>query len=114
MPLDVCTPYPVDEKTSKKDMERTIAWFDLSNARFNEKGAPVKGMALLPIVQGATYIDQRMHCVEKLLEFDSPGIAIGGLSVGEPKEDRQRSPKRTGRGCWRISCLIFPAINSAI
>jgi len=90
MPLDVCTPYPVDEKTSKEDMERTIDWFGLSNARFNEKGGPEKGMALLPIVQGATYIDQRLYCLEKLLDFGSPGIAIGGLSVGEPKQDRRR------------------------
>jgi queuine tRNA-ribosyltransferase len=90
MPLDVCTPYPVDERTSKKDMERTIEWFSVSNSRFLEKGGPKKGQALLPIVQGATYIDQRLYCLEKLLEFDAPGIAIGGLSVGEPKEDRQR------------------------
>ena len=90
MPLDVCTPYPVDEKTSKKDMERTVTWFDLSNSRFIEKGGPEKGQALLPIVQGATYIDQRMYCLEELLKFDAPGIAIGGLSVGEPKEDRRR------------------------
>ena len=90
MPLDVCTPFPVDEKTSKKDMERTLDWFRLSDSRFREKGGPEKGMALLPIVQGATYIDQRLYCLEKLLEFDSPGIAIGGLSVGEPKEDRRR------------------------
>ena len=90
MPLDVCTPYPVDEKTSKKDMERTIAWFDISNSRFIEKRGPEKGQALLPIVQGATYIDQRMRCLEELLKFDVPGIAIGGLSVGEPKEDRRR------------------------
>jgi len=90
MPLDVCTPYPVDEKRSKEDMERTIDWFRLSDGRFREKGGPEKGQALLPIVQGATYIDQRLYCLEKLLEFDSPGIAIGGLSVGEPKEDRRR------------------------
>ena len=90
MPLDVCTPYPVDEKTSKKDMERTVTWFDLSNSRFIEKGGPEKGQALLPIVQGATYIDQRMYCLEELLKFEAPGIAIGGLSVGEPKEDRRR------------------------
>lgn len=90
MPLDVCTPYPVDEKTSKKDMERTIAWFDISNSQFVKKGGPERGQALLPIVQGATYIDQRLYCLEKLLEFDAPGIAIGGLSVGEPKEDRMR------------------------
>ncbi|UCE68099.1 MAG: tRNA guanosine(34) transglycosylase Tgt [Candidatus Zixiibacteriota bacterium] len=90
MPLDVCTPYPVDEKTSEKDMKRTIGWFGLSNSRFIEKGGHEKGQDLLPIVQGATYIDQRMYCLEELLKFDAPGIAIGGLSVGEPKEDRQR------------------------
>jgi queuine tRNA-ribosyltransferase len=90
MPLDVCTPYPVDEKTSRKDMERTIAWFDISNSRFMEKSGPEKGQELLPIVQGAVYIDQRLYCLEKLLKFDAPGIAIGGLSVGEPKEARQK------------------------
>lgn len=90
MPLDVCTPYPVDEKTSRNDMERTIAWFDEANSHFIKKGGPEKGQALFPIVQGATYIEQRLHCLEKLLKPDTPGIAIGGLSVGEPKEDRQR------------------------
>lgn len=90
MPLDVCTPYPVDEKTSKKDMQRTIKWFDISDTHFRERGGPEKGQALFSIIQGSIYIDQRMQCLERMLEFDAPGMAIGGLSVGEPKEDRQQ------------------------
>jgi queuine tRNA-ribosyltransferase len=55
-----------------------------------EKGGLEKGQALFSIIQGSVYIDQRMRCLERMSKFDAPGIAIGGLSVGEPKEDRQR------------------------
>ena len=90
MPLDVCSPYPVDEKQSLKDMKRTILWASESFERFKSQGGPEKGQALFAIVQGSIYEDQRLSCLESMMKFDPPGMAIGGLSVGEPKEDRRR------------------------
>jgi queuine tRNA-ribosyltransferase len=88
MPLDVCTPYPVDEKTSFVDMNRTVRWsgesFDHLNGRLNNS------QALFSIVQGSIYTEQRLSCLEQLMRFNPPGLSIGGLSVGEPKEDRMR------------------------
>ena len=90
MPLDVCSPYPTDEKKSLEDMKRTILWAEESFQRFRQQSGPERGQALFAIVQGSIYEDQRHSCLESLLKLDPPGLAIGGLSVGEPKEDRQR------------------------
>ena len=90
MPLDVCSPFPVDEKTSKADMERTVRWFDRAHKHFEQNGGPENGQNLFCILQGSIFENQRAECLEKMTKFDPPGMAIGGLSVGEPKEDRQR------------------------
>jgi queuine tRNA-ribosyltransferase len=90
MPLDVCSPYPTDEKKSLEDMKRTILWAKESFDRFREKGGPEKRQTLFAIVQGSIYEGQRISCLESLLNLDPPGLSIGGLSVGEPKEDRSR------------------------
>jgi queuine tRNA-ribosyltransferase len=88
MPLDVCTPYPVDEKTSFSDMERTVRWAGESFEHLRSK--PNNDQALFAIVQGSIYTDQRLNCLEQMLNFSPPGLSIGGLSVGEPKEDCSR------------------------
>jgi len=90
MPLDVCSPYPTDEKQSRADMKRTIRWAGESYERFRELECESKGQALFSIVQGSVYENQRLECLEEMLKFDPPGLSIGGLSVGEPKEDRRR------------------------
>lgn len=86
MPLDVCSPYPVDEKQSFADMNRTIRWAGESLEYFRNKSDG--SQALFSIVQGSIYVDQRLSCLEQMLRFDPPGFSIGGLSVGEPKEAR--------------------------
>jgi queuine tRNA-ribosyltransferase len=88
MPLDVCTPYPVDEKTSNDDMKRTVRW---SGESFEHlRRIENNNQTLFSIVQGSIYSDQRLECLEQMLRFNPPGLSIGGLSVGEPKEDRMR------------------------
>jgi queuine tRNA-ribosyltransferase len=86
MPLDVCTPYPVEEKQSFSDMNRTIKWAGISQEHFRQHTDG--GQSLFCIVQGSIYVEQRLSCLEQMVRFDPPGLSIGGLSVGEPKEDR--------------------------
>jgi queuine tRNA-ribosyltransferase len=95
MPLDVCTPYPVDEVTSFGDMQRTVAWAGESFEHL--RGKPDNDQALFAIVQGSIYVDQRLSCLEQMLRLSPPGLSIGGLSVGEPKED-----------CTRVLTEILP------
>lgn len=87
MPLDVCSPYPVDEKTSYADMKRTIRWVGESYKYLRQMPQPETQPTLFSILQGSVYVTQRMVCLEAMLKFTPPGISIGGLSVGEPKED---------------------------
>jgi queuine tRNA-ribosyltransferase len=90
MPLDVCTAYPADEKTAATDMNRTVDWAGESFRHFNEKGGHENGQTLFAIVQGSVYSNLRLACLESLLKLDPPGLSVGGLSVGEPKEERRR------------------------
>jgi queuine tRNA-ribosyltransferase len=88
MPLDVCSPYPVEEKTSFEDMKRTVKWADASFQRFRQFCDSEANQTLFAIVQGSIYVDQRLSCLEQMLMLNPPGLSIGGLSVGEPKDDR--------------------------
>lgn len=88
MPLDVCTPYPTEEKKSFSDMQRTVKWVEESYEHLRTK--PDNNQALFSIVQGSIYVDQRLACLEQMMKLSPPGLSIGGLSVGEPKEDRAR------------------------
>jgi queuine tRNA-ribosyltransferase len=84
MVLDECLPYPTTHEAALRSMHRTIQWARCSFAHYRrrEKG---QHCALFPIVQGSMYPDLRRACAEALLELDAPGYAIGGLSVGEPR-----------------------------
>ena len=90
MPLDVCSPYPVDEKTSNADLLRTIRWAEDSFEHMKRLQMTSESQTLFAIVQGSIYMDQRLHCLERLLGLNPPGLSIGGLSVGEPIDDRRR------------------------
>ncbi len=89
MPLDVCSPYPITEIIAENDKERTIKWVNESFDHFRKSGNQGR-QSLFAILQGSIYENQRLSCLESILKLNPPGIAIGGLSVGEPKEDRQR------------------------
>lgn len=85
MALDECLSYPVTHEIAAKSVNRTVRWAQAGYARYlqREKGLHC---ALFPIVQGSMFPDLRAACAEALLELDAPGYAIGGLSVGEPRD----------------------------
>lgn len=89
MAFDECTPYPCEYPYAKKSMHMTHTWLDRCVKRFCET-EPLYGyeQALFPIVQGSVYKDLRIQSAEKIASVEmAGGCAIGGLSVGEPKED---------------------------
>lgn len=82
MAFDECAPYPADRDYVKNSLERTTRWLERCvNAH---KKPELQG--LFGIVQGGMYKDLREQSVKEILQYDLPGYAIGGLSVGEPKE----------------------------
>lgn len=87
MPLDVCTPPGIDYRTAFEALETTSDWARRSVLRWRELGADAgtSGM-LFGIVQGNFYEDLRRRSVDETLALGLPGIALGGLSVGEPPE----------------------------
>ena len=81
MAFDECAPYPCSHNEAKIAMERTHRWLKRCfEAHKNPK------QALFPIVQGAFYDDLREESAKAIASFDAVGYAIGGVSVGEPKE----------------------------
>jgi queuine tRNA-ribosyltransferase len=89
MVLDECLAYPAAHAEARDSMQRTVRWAKQAFAHYNSRQ---KGLhcALFPIVQGSMYADLREECVEALLELNAPGYAIGGLSVGEPRDLSQQ------------------------
>ena len=85
MIFDECTPYPATEKQAKESMELSLRWADRSKKA--HEGNPA---ALFGIVQGGMYESLRDRSLEGLTDIGFDGYAIGGLSVGEPKEDMIR------------------------
>ncbi len=81
MPLDECVDYPVDRDYAREALERTLSWLDRS-----VKVKSREDQALFGIVQGAFFEDLRLEATLRTVERELPGYAIGGLSVGEPKE----------------------------
>jgi queuine tRNA-ribosyltransferase len=81
MPLDVCLEYPVSPVQAAHAVATTQAWAERSRAA---QGA--EHQALFGIVQGSMYRDLRREAARALTALDLPGYALGGLSVGEPKE----------------------------
>jgi len=91
MAFDECTPYPATREYATNSMHTTHRWLDRCIKRFNET-EPIYGhtQQLFPIIQGSTFSDLRQQSTEYCLKHDTDGIAIGGLSVGEPHEDMYR------------------------
>ncbi|MFZ5825575.1 MAG: tRNA guanosine(34) transglycosylase Tgt [Bacillota bacterium] len=82
MAFDECTPWPCEHDYAKKSLERTTRWAK----RCKEAHARPESQALFGIVQGSTFADLRRQSAEEIVALDFPGYAIGGLSVGEPKD----------------------------
>lgn len=81
MAFDECVPYPADFKYTRESMELTLRWAQRCKDTMTN---PNQG--LFGIVQGGMYKDLRIECANRLVDIDFPGYAVGGLSVGEPKE----------------------------
>lgn len=88
MAFDECTPGDAEYEYARKSMEMTQRWLDRCFNQF-EKTAPRYGysQSLFPIVQGAVYPDLRERSARNVLQYNSDGYAIGGLSVGESEKD---------------------------
>ncbi len=86
MPLDVCVHYPCSKDHATVAMERTMDWAKRSKEFIVHSSEFIEDKQILfGIVQGATYEDLRKSCCEQLTEIGFDGYAIGGVSVGEPK-----------------------------
>jgi queuine tRNA-ribosyltransferase len=88
MAFDECTPYPCDFQYALKSLHMTHRWLDRCVNHFRTL-APLYGhqQSLFAIVQGSTYKDLRKQSAEYIAQADTPGNAIGGLSVGEPADE---------------------------
>ena len=82
MAFDECCPYPSTYEYTKKSMERTTRWA----ARCMEAWTS-ENQGLFGIIQGGFFEDLRKISAQDLVQMDFPGYAIGGISVGEPKEE---------------------------
>jgi queuine tRNA-ribosyltransferase len=87
MALDDCTPYPATERQACESMERSMRWAARSHAHYYAQEPPG---GLFGIVQGGMHAPLRLASLEALLKLDFPGLAVGGLAVGEPEEERLR------------------------
>ena len=88
MALDDCTPYPATEREARESMERSMRWAARSHAHYYAREAPPGG--LFGIVQGGMHSALRLASLEALSRLDWPGLAVGGLAVGEPEQERLR------------------------
>ena len=87
MVLDECLPYPCEYSYAKTSLSLTHDWLDRSIKEFNKtKELYSHRQFMFPIVQGGTFKELRIKSAEYIAAKDLPGNAIGGLSVGEPKE----------------------------
>lgn len=85
MQLDVCTGFGTEWKKAREALRITSDWAARAKKAWMDSDASYQGK-LFAIVQGNFYKDLRKESVDRVLELDTPGIAIGGLSVGEPPD----------------------------
>ena len=98
MQFDECTPYEIDGRAATREeaglsMRMSLRWAQRSQNEFRREENP---NALFGIVQGGMFEDLRDESLAGLEALNFDGVAIGGLSVGEPKEDMQRILAHTG------------------
>lgn len=94
MAFDECTEYPADRARARHSLDMTLRWAERSQRHFEahkqerpwDEAFAGQTPSLFGIVQGGMYADLRRESAERLVEMDFPGYAIGGLSVGEPRE----------------------------
>lgn len=82
MIFDECTPYPATHEEAQQSMELSLKWAERSKVAHGDNPS-----ALFGIIQGGMYSDLREQSLKGLVGIDYDGYAIGGLSVGEPKDE---------------------------
>jgi queuine tRNA-ribosyltransferase len=87
MVFDECTPYPATERAARESMELSLRWSARSRIAFDAQPGPG---VLFGIVQGGMLAPLRLASLEGLERIGFEGLAVGGLSVGEPPEERAR------------------------
>ena len=85
MIFDECTPYPATEREAERSMQLSLRWAARSKQAHGDNPA-----ALFGIVQGGMYPELRKQSLDALMEIGFDGYAIGGLSVGEPKNEMMK------------------------
>ena len=90
MAFDECTPYPADLSVARASMELSLRWAERSLRAHGDNPN-----ALFGIIQGGMHESLREISAREMVQLDFPGYAMGGLSVGEPAEDRERILKHT-------------------
>jgi queuine tRNA-ribosyltransferase len=93
MAFDECPPHPATFEYGKKSLERTVRWLERCFAAKTRDD-----QALFPIVQGGVNLELRGQSLEATIPFNAKGYAIGGLAVGESKEDMYPSVEFCTRG----------------
>lgn len=88
MQLDECPAIPIGHDDAKASMELSVRWAKRSKAAFADMAMP--GQALFGIVQGANFDDLRRESLDRLLDINFPGYSVGGLAVGEGREEMLR------------------------
>ena len=87
MSFDECPPLPSTRQYIEKSLKITLDWAERGKKAFTNEA----NQALFGIVQGGTYEDLREKCALELMDMDFPGYSIGGLAVGESKEETFRT-----------------------
>ena len=96
MVLDECLGYPASHQETRVSMDRTIRWAKRGVTHWKQRARSLDtNHALFPIVQGGMFSDLRAECARALVDLDAPGYAIGGLSVGEPRDLSQEITEAT-------------------
>ncbi len=97
MIFDECTPYPATEKQARDSMQLSLRWAERSRRAFDDlnRAGSTPPNSLFGIVQGGTYPALRKVSADGLLQIGFDGYAVGGLAVGEPEEERNRTLEET-------------------
>ena len=92
MIFDECTPYPATEKQARDSMQLSLRWAERSRRAFDDLN---NLNSLFGIVQGGTFPQLRKVSAQALIDIGFDGYAVGGLAVGEPEAERNRTLEET-------------------
>ncbi len=95
MVLDECPPAGAPRKQVLEATRRTILWAKQAAEEHQKMGGASRGQAVFGIVQGGIFTDLRKECAEQITQLPFDGLAIGGVSVGEPKPEMYRVVQAT-------------------